>query len=364
MQSKFFGKLSSILKAAALGDGKPESNPMRVNDRKSILLDKEVKAFMPMAKGGAVPAHVKEAYEEHWGKRITGIQAKLDRGESLAHILSSIRKPPHLLNSYNRVADRIAQEYLPDDTPVTEEGIRLSRLGVAGARYSAVSNFDPIYEIFRLASRSQIIVELGSGPGWNLFDMCIHLGIKVKDKRIFALEYTDAGLEITRRLANHENLPIKEHFFDYTNPDLSMLPDDGDTLIFSHHSIEQVETISPKLYEQILERKSDASLVHCEPIGWQRFPELTEARMRQDDEFFAQLVRKRTDDLHSNSSPAINAAINSWRTRYNRNAMALLRDFEMDIRVQKVCEYFDFTQRNNSNPVNPSTYLQFRIKKI
>jgi hypothetical protein len=324
---------------------------------RAIAVGKEMTAFSPLEKGGADAAYVKASYEDHWGKRIKGLQNQLERGESLAHILANLRPPPHQFKSYNRVAGAIAKAVLAGHEGLSDGEVPLSRLGVSDGHYCPTSNFDPMVAIFRQARKMQNVVELGAGPGWNLFDLCIYLGTAVKEKKLFGLEYTEAGVGAMDLLAKHEALPVFPHRFDYTAPDLSMVPDDGPTLIFSHHSIEQVQDISGDLYKQIAARWHPTTLIHCEPIGWQRFPAFVKARAEQDDDFFRALVSHRKDDLSSNVAPAINAAINSWRVRYNRNALPLMQNAAKDGLLKIKHCYFDFTQPHNLNPVNPSTFV-------
>jgi hypothetical protein len=321
-------------------------------------LDKLVSAFQPVEKHSET---VREVYDEHWGKRIAGLKKKIESGEHISHILSSLRRPPHQIAGYNRVAGEVAKEFLRSVDGRSEQGLPLSRLGVSEGRYTTVPNFDPLTAISRLSSKHRNIVELGAGPGWNLFDLCIHLGSRSKNCRLFGLEYTQPGVEIMRMLAQHADAPIHAHLFDYTKPDLSMLPDDGPTLFFSHHSIEQVEDISPDLYKQMLARRTPVTLVHCEPVGWQRFRDILKARQDRDQLFFRNLIAHRLDDTRSPTAPALNAAINSNRVGYNRNLLPLMADLIRSGRVDLRECIFDFTQRLNTNPVNCSSYFQMDV---
>jgi hypothetical protein len=328
-------------------------------------LAQEDKAFLsvvPAMKTGADAEHVKESYEAHWGKRIAGVRNKFEAGETLAHVLASMRPPVHRAKGANRVSSAPATAYLPDrGLDMDAEGIPNIRLAVAGGRYTAVSNFDPLRAVELLSRKVTHVVELGAGPGWNLFDLSIQMGVSVHSKNLWGLEYTDAGVGLMQLIAEHEGLPLSGHHFNYLSPDISMIPDDASALIFSHHSIEQVETISSELFQQILARKKPTFLVHCEPIGWQRFPELLKAREDGNEHTWKALSRRRTDDVASERTQALNAALNSWRLGYNRNALGLIDSFAASPRVQTIRRIYDFTHRNNVNPVNPSTYIEMRL---
>lgn len=331
--------------------------------KSAIQSGREMRALGPAERGGADKEYVKDQYEDHWGKRIATLDKKIEDGESFEHIVMAMRPRSHLLTKYNRVAGRLAKEVLGDSPPTTNQGKPLIRLGVAARRYVAVSNFEPLSGIFLKAAGFRQIVELGAGPGWNLFEMCTMMGRKAQNKRFFGLEYTDAGVEIMSKLAEKGGLPLTAHHFDWTKPDFSMVPDNVPTLFFSHHSIEQVEDISPDVYAQLYRRRAPTTLIHCEPIGWQRFPELATARRLGDDDIFRALVAQRTDSLDDEDAPAVNAAINSWRTRYNRNCLPLIHMAEKRglLSVDEII--YDFTSSNNSNPVNCSTYIEIKFLK-
>ncbi|NMG39800.1 hypothetical protein GRZ55_11150 [Chelativorans sp. ZYF759] len=326
----------------------------------AIRAAKEMEAHSPLEKGGANADFVKQSYENHWGGRVESIREKIAGGETIAHILAGIRSQPHLLRN-NQGTDAITKNALPDFNETTSDGNPTSRLGVCNSRFVAQPNFDPMTAIYRHALDADTIVELGAGPGWNLFNLSTFLGKAVHGKRLFGLEYSDAGLEIIKLLAEHESLPIEAHFFDYRNPDLSVLPPTGRMLIFSHHSMEQVEEISPLLHQTIAARKEPTKLIHCEPIGWQRFPDLYKARVRENDNLLKAMVVRRFDDLHAPHAVAMSAAINSWRVKYNRNAMNCINKQVNAKRFIVREAIYDFTHIYNSNPVNPSTYLEIDV---
>lgn len=276
-------------------------------------------------------------------------------------MIAVLRPPLHLNRGYNRVGGHPARLILENFDGEHDE-FPMSRLAVSEGRYTINNNFDPISAITRLSNKFTNIVELGAGPGWNLFNIATYLGTKAQARRFFGLEYSDAGIEVMRLLSEHGKLPMTPSFFDYTNPDISMVPDDKPTLFFSHHSIEQVEDISGDLYEQLAARKTPTKLIHCEPIGWQRHLDFVKARMDRDDDFYSNLVAKRLDDIQGPDAVAINCALNSWRVRYNRNTLPLIREYEKTGKLEVTRCYYDFTHSTNANPVNASTYIEIDFK--
>lgn len=329
--------------------------------QKAAFLKKDIASLSPLNAGGSDEAYVKSQYEAHWGKKIEGVKKKIAAGESIAHMIAVLRQPPHLIPGYNRVAGHPARLMLKGFEGLHDDNVPLSRLGVSESHYNVVNNFEPLVFLTRIASKYSYIVELGAGPGWNLFNMATYLGKSVNSRRLFGLEYSDAGIEIMKLLSNHAGLPLDAMLFDYTAPDISAIPDDKPTLFFSHHSIEQVEDISPDLYAMLAARKSPTKLIHIEPIGWQRFPDMVKARVDKDDSFFHKLVERRLDNIRGNEAVAINSAINSWRVSYNRNTLPLIREFEAAGKLSVTRAYYDFTHSTNVNSVNPSTFLEINF---
>ncbi len=324
----------------------------------TIFKSKEMKGLYPHEKAGNDGEYVKDSYEHHWGKKIEGLKARMERGESVAHMMAVLRTSPHLITAYNRVGGHIAKQKLSGFTE-THDGKSMSRLGMTEGRYVVMPNFDPLVNIKRMTNDFRNIVELGAGPGWNLFDIGIYLGKHKLTKRfLFGLEYSDAGVEIINMLGEHEKMPIKGYQFDYTKPDISMIPDNGPTLFYSHLSIEQVEDISRDLYNQLAKRKHPTKLIHVEPIGWQRYPDIVAARMKNDDDFFKALITNRLTDLDAPHAGVMNAAINSWRVKYNRNTMSHIQHFEKAGKLRIDYAHYDFTHNNNVNAANPCSYIE------
>lgn len=337
---------------------KPAPQPKK---QPPTLAEKEQFAFSPetaKANRTAQGEHTKELYEDHWGRHKAGIQDSINRGETMAHILYRLRSRPHAKVSYNRVAGRIGEAVAGSfDIPSGERNS--VRLSVAGGRYFLTSSIDPLASVFSHATNYGHIVELGSGPGWNLLELTEHLGTAGADKHLYGLEYTDAGRDILTLLATAYARNISSLPFDYRDPDLSRVTDDGrPRLIFSNHSIEQVEEISGDLYDQIAARSGPTLLIHSEPIGWQRFDDLADARLRDDRVVFNALISSRDTHLRSARAVAVNAAINSWRLGYNRNALRLIREKAAEHKATIQNVFYDFTWLHNSNAVNCTTYLE------
>ncbi|MCP4933873.1 MAG: hypothetical protein GY927_06615 [bacterium] len=335
------------------------------SDRKSFLqkvdlISKDIRSNVRLEKGTVKSDHTRGVYEDHWGKRLPGLVKNIENGEHFSTILAQMRKHPHLIKQRNRVSGYISKHFLEDVTLFNGTDAPVSRIEVSNSRFNIGNNIDQISFLIEKINKFPYVVELGSGPGWNIFELYQMLGMKGRDHRFFALEFTESGRKVYETIAAIvDGLEVESHYFNYLEPDISMIPDDQPTLFFSNHSIEQVEDISPDIFEQILNRKSHVEVVHFEPVGWQRDAILSGRRLKGDDSFFRALISQRLNMMDDANAVVINAAINSWRLGYNRNFFSIMANLKKEKKIKSLHEYFDFTNRFNTNPVNPTTLVNY-----
>ncbi len=303
----------------------------------------------------------KEAYEGHWSKVKDSITESIAAGEDLPTILSSLRPRPQMTRKSRSPAMLSITKSLGFDVDGARPTIRPTAVN---GYFVPSANIEPMYEILKVARESKYIVELGAGPGWNLLDLCIWLGRKIREKVFYGLEYASSGVETINFVSQSFNLPILGHQFNFMDPDISYIPDNESALIFTHHSIEQVENISKKLYDQILERKSTTHVIHVEPIGWQRFPEIIDARKNNDEVFFQALNVKKNSLLDTSFAAAAFSALHSWKVHYNINALSLIDEFKKHANVHEIERVIDFNHSYNANPFNASTYIRLRYDPV
>ncbi|WP_133170172.1 hypothetical protein [Kumtagia ephedrae] len=202
------------------------------------------------------------------------------------------------------------------------------------------------------------IMELGSGWSSNLFQLFIAHGATRSKKLIYyGGEYTREGQICARYIAGTEpNMAYRAFNFDFRDPDVTFLKrQKGHILLFTSHSIEQVDAINPILFSQLKEIANEVTVVHFEPVGWQREPELLNKRENHDDAFFESIGEKA---LAGNiESVAENAAWWSWRLNYNTNLLRIVKGLEKEgsIRVRRM-EY-DFN--GQANVLNPSSLIHY-----
>ncbi|MFT4954808.1 MAG: hypothetical protein ACI8U3_001182 [Brevundimonas sp.] len=206
------------------------------------------------------------------------------------------------------------------------------------------------------------IVELGSGWSVNLFQIYVGLG-QTRSKTIdyHGAEYTDEGQAAARRLAAHDGkINYHAHSFDYRNPDISFLNDvKGHILVFTRHSIEQVDVIDPRLYDMLAALDAEVTLVHIEPTGWQRDKTLLYRRKAKDNRFFEDIGGLMLSEVSSRRRQLENAAWWSWRLDYNLNLSTIIGQASKKGQIRIVRREYDYVAA--ANILNPSSlyHLEF-----
>ncbi len=202
------------------------------------------------------------------------------------------------------------------------------------------------------------IMELGSRWSSNLFQLFIAHGATRSKKIIYyGGESTREGQICAKFIANIEpNMNYRSFRFDYREPNVSFLQRQrGHILLFTTHSIEQVDVIDPILFTQLKEIANEITVVHFEPVGWQRIPELIHRREDQDDAFFEAIGEKAIAgnvELVSN-----NAAWWSWRLNYNTNLLRIVNGLERERSIRMRRLEYDFD--GQANVFNPSTLIHY-----
>ena len=113
------------------------------------------------------------------------------------------------------------------------------------------------------------IVETGSGWGKTLFNLYLYgapAGVEY-----FALELTQTGRKVTELVAREcaPRMHINTQFFNYYEPDFSMLMEPRKTCFVTHHSIEQIPVLEALVIERMLATPGFHRCVHLEPCGFQ-----------------------------------------------------------------------------------------------
>ena len=232
-------------------------------------------------------------------------------------------------------------------------------------REYGIGNLDPIrYLQSRVKRETTCIVELGSGWSANLFQLYIALGrSRSSNLTYIGAEYTDQGRECARAIANFDdNIDYEDYEFDYRSPDISFLDRfEGHILVFTRHSIEQVDKIHHELYQKLFELGPKVTLVHFEPVGWQRDPALLAARREKNDAVFEYIGKGMSNSIETEADQIRNAAWWSWRLDYNMNLESIVRRYLKEDKISLAYRAYDFG--GVANVLNPSTLIHLEFKK-
>jgi hypothetical protein len=170
-----------------------------------------------------------------------------------------------------RVLAKVVRASLTDDAFVTPSGAVFAgtRLDVPlSVSYGAVKRLVTDTVIAACTERTELVVELGSGPGWALLGAWLEGA--PRDALYVGAEYTAAGRAVADRLAALDpRLRFRSLPFDYHRPDLSELGRVEEAVVFTAHSLEQIPYVDPELFAAVRGLAERVRCVHFEPVGWQ-----------------------------------------------------------------------------------------------
>lgn len=218
------------------------------------------------------------------------------------------------------------------------------------------------YLMSQVSSDTEAVIELGSGWSFNLFQIYIGLGrTRSKNLEYIGAEFTDSGRDAADKIAKFDGkIDYSDYPMDYRNPDVSFLEKyKKKIVVFTHHSIEQVDEIAPKLYEDLYNLNAEVTLIHFEPVGWQRDMDLRKARQDEQDELFLHFGKRFAENVSTERDQIENAAWWSWRLSYNKNLLDIIEDNVKSGRFEEKYTAYDYA--GAANVLNPSSV--FHLKK-
>lgn len=118
----------------------------------------------------------------------------------------------------------------------------------------------------------ETLVELGCGYGRNLIELRHH--IKTPDLTFIGAEYTRSGREAIEFFNTKfpDPRPIVATFTDHRLAAFPFIPREGKTLVFTCHSLEQVEKLPLDFFVNLAASSGSITGVHIEPFGFQVVP--------------------------------------------------------------------------------------------
>jgi len=234
-------------------------------------------------------------YELVWAERQKFVQSLIDNGEKSAYrIINKLARHERNFTlsleranyRYDQPEDGIeevkiftghaewvpvshgdAVELLPTGLPVATKNSFLGNQLMVPA-YADISSIAANWIVDLVDADCAAIVELGCGYGRNLFN--IHNLGGPRDIPYYGAEYTDSGKSLTALLTSLENtIDVRVEHFDHSAPDLNFLGQEAEILIFTCHSIEQVELIPSTYFADLAQLDKKVTCIHFEPFGFQ-----------------------------------------------------------------------------------------------
>jgi hypothetical protein len=235
-------------------------------------------------------------YEIAWNVRLQVIESLISEGETNPYRI--IKKMESWERRYELVLDKVtmysptsdgnrgdvlAQGYSGNAhwTPAQHERFEALPTGVVsfwesslrGAElvvpaYTDIAGIPAKWVVDLCREDHDCIVELGSGLGRNIFEIYFNGG--PAKATYFAGEFTESGRSVTEKLASLiPELDIRACAFDHRKPDFSFLNGHRSVLMFTCHSIEQVDRIPDDYFETLAGAAENVTCIHFEPFGFQ-----------------------------------------------------------------------------------------------
>lgn len=238
-------------------------------------------------------AHWNQFYESAWDLRKNFIQDRIAEGEKnplrIIRLLEQherfyralksedgrvrfVENPPlaaHELSNLEfdenlecRIRDYRA---LPTGVPVVEKCAFADKYHLQSF-YSSTNKMAVVMDFIR-NKKIDAIVELGSGFSQNIFKLYYEGAPNIP---YFAGEYTQSGTECANILsALLPELKLTNFNYDFNSPDYSAVGEFENILVFTCHTIEQVEVLSDKTLPSIAKMAKNVHALHFEPFGFQ-----------------------------------------------------------------------------------------------
>lgn len=311
----------------------------------------------------------KASQEKGWGN----IQSRIIRfvekkpNDQLATLIADLREidlgrkaPASFYQTRPLVTDFASNIMMQNDLKL---GHRFLYPDVVNKKYS-VGNISPLRYLQGLINKdTTAVVELGSGWSSNLFQLYIGHGRSAsKGITYVGAEFTKMGRNCANLIAEFDKeINYEDYDFNYREPNLDFLKKHKKhILVFTRHSIEQVDKISHDLYQQLYALKANVTLVHIEPTGWQRDRLLQKARETKDNELFPSIGEYLSSSTITEEDQIKNAAWWSWRLNYNYNLTSIIRRYINEDKIKLVFRVYDFG--GEANILNPSSLYHLEFK--
>ncbi len=217
-------------------------------------------------------------YTNLWAARADITRQLIARGEAepmrIIHTLERMEQHMELIADAQSASWKARQfdpkTLLPSGVPAFREAaFNGGALQMSAYTYASLPNF--LADYVTENGPYDGVVELGCGFGQNLFRL-YYAGLP-KQVRYFGGELAESGVGLGRTLARlRPEIPIEFFVFDHLAPDLSMVPRLPCLLVFTCHSLEQVDTVPQSFFAAVAGCAERVTCVHLEPFGFQARP--------------------------------------------------------------------------------------------
>lgn len=298
-------------------------------------------------------------YDRGWSTYIDGIASEVARGVSLAELVS---RYDGMLGSYRGfISDSLMQQIPRVDLGDFAGRPAPQRLAVVNGRYASLPTIPSTDALFDAIARVvdpevDCIVEFGSGLGFNLARL--RLRLPKAALAYIACEPTEHGRRAAELIFSTDpQARLEARPFDYAAADLSFLDRFRKIIAFSVHSVEQVPMLGEHFYRALL-ATNIAHCIHLEPVGWQRFTNITESMlaMHRDWETWQSFCQA-LEFVVKDSELVKNAATWSAFCGYNTDLLSLIAGAVDRGDVALTALAYEIV---GVNPFNPSTLVAWR----
>jgi hypothetical protein len=279
-------------------------------------------------------------YETKWAEVERAADAAIVEGAtSASEMLIRLAPTERYIGIEDELVRRLKLPTLPNGEP-------LLMLRVVNGDYSLMPPVqdDTLIDVLaqRLRQDTDVVLELGCGWGRNLFRLS---GKTLFRPRFVGGEPTEAGRRVAEKISVLDRRHTYSfHSFDYRNPDFTFIGQQRRGIVFTCHSVEQVEVISPTALLGAMECFDECIGVHYEPVGWQNTPGILDQ---------AREIQGRAWEIDK-SKLHLNAARHALEAGYNRNLVSVLNDLEAQGTITIETRVWDLF---GSNPFNPSSLI-------
>ncbi len=283
--------------------------------------------------------YVKDTYEHLWTETRLKAEKLIAEGETdLSRITLLMRRdfgPDYndaalIKKNQDRDKDRKVSGFIFDGQVVKPESCSVNI-------YSLLVESLKNRYIVEKSQGAQRIIELGAGWGKNLFKLWLY-GAPVKAE-YSSFELTDSGRDLFRKIANHAapQMNLKTYEFDYYDADFSALTDNVPTIVFTHHSLEQITNAPKELFERIAKIPGLTEVLHLEPVGFQW----------KDDLWLKQKDKKLMAEIDAGNKKF------AEKRGQNGNLYAVLKDLEKQgtIEITEQKKYYCSSLMNNATSI-------------